>query len=56
MTVDNVKDHYVTWANAMRKLGLSQNSYQYWVKQGYIPINMQRIIQEETKGRLKSVQ
>lgn len=54
MNANDVKEHYVTWANAMRKLKLGTNTYGYWLKQGYIPVIMQRKIEEVTKGKLKS--
>jgi len=54
MNAQDVKKHYVTWANAMRKLGLGVNTYQYWKEQGYISVAMQRKIEGITKGKLKS--
>ena len=53
MTTDQLKTHYVTWANAMRKLDLGVNSYRYWVDIGFIPIKAQRKINKATKGVLK---
>ena len=49
-----VKEYFVTWANAMRRMGLSANAYGRWVRKGYIPIDTQRKIEQTTNGRLKS--
>jgi len=54
MKPQDVKDYYVTWANAMRSLGLGITTYQHWVKMGYISIKAQRNIHKITKGKLKS--
>lgn len=54
MKPEEVKDMYVTWTNAMRKLDLGINTYGYWLKVGYIPLNTQRHIEKASKGKLKS--
>lgn len=54
MTLEDVREHYVTLANAMRKLELGANSYQYWKVRGSIPIFRQRLIEMQTKGKLKA--
>lgn len=54
MNAQDIKKYYVTWAHAMRELDLGVNTYGYWVRQGYIPVHMQRRIEEITKGKLKS--
>ena len=54
MKPQDVKDYYVTWAHAMRSLGLGITTYQHWVKMGYISIKAQRNIHKITKGKLKS--
>jgi len=54
MTVDDIKDYYVTWQNCMRKLSLSQNAYQHWQRYGYVPLRVQLLIEEQTNGILKA--
>lgn len=53
MTVEEIKKHYITWTNAMRKLGFSPNTYQNWVRQGRIPLHAQMRITQKTKGEFK---
>ena len=36
MTPIEVKEYFVTWRNAMRKAGLSENAYGAWLRNGYI--------------------
>ena len=54
MKIKQIKDKYVTWANAMRSLGFGPCAYQYWEKIGYIPPQAQIKIEKVTNGRLKS--
>lgn len=53
MTTDEVKEHFVTWANAMRKCDLSVHAYCNWLAKGYIPYHSQVKIAEVSKGVLK---
>lgn len=50
MTIEQIINKYVTWANAMRKLGMSQNAYQGWLKRGCIPYHTQKRIQKASGG------
>lgn len=53
MSPAQIKEYYVTWANCMRKLGLSKCAYQSWIRQDRVPYHAQIRIQEATKGALK---
>lgn len=48
--VYNWFDH--NWALAMRETGLSKNTYQLWLKKGYIPMHTQLRIEEATNKKL----
>lgn len=52
MTLEEVKEHFVTWRNLMQKLGLSNHAYLFWRKQGYIPYHQQVAIERMTEGKL----
>jgi hypothetical protein len=55
MSVDDVYNYYdQNWSRAMRDLGFGVNTYQNWIKNGYIPIATQRKIENITTGRLKA--
>ena len=40
------------WTKAMRGLRLGVNTYQHWMKIGYIPMPAQMKIEKLTKGKL----
>lgn len=50
-TVD-VLSHFGSWTNAMRELKFGVNTYQHWVKIGYIPMPAQIKIEKLTKKKL----
>ena len=55
MTVDEAHKYFGrNWRKMAREIGFSKNSYQHWLKIGYIPIHTQIIIEEHTKGKLKA--
>jgi hypothetical protein len=54
MKLEEVKEHFVTWRNAMKKIGLSENAYGNWKRIGYIPYCSQLKIEEASKGVLKA--
>lgn len=54
MTIEEVKEYFVTYRNLMKKLGLSNNAYMFWRKMGYVPYHQQQVIEEMTEGRLKA--
>jgi len=54
MTLEEIKNHYLTWTRAMRELDFSPNAYQNWVRAGEIPFHAQLRIQDKTKGKFKA--
>ena len=54
MYPNEVRDYFKTWAKASRELGISNNTYQGWLKNGSIPIKMQYLIEAQCRGYLKA--
>ncbi len=55
MTIQEVYDYgYRNWAATMDNFGLGRNTYQYWLRVGYIPMPMQLRIEKITNGELKA--
>jgi hypothetical protein len=54
MTPIEVKEYFVTWRNAMRKAGLSENAYGAWLRNGYIPMCSQIKLENASGGALKA--
>lgn len=54
MNLNQLKNHFVTWQNLMAKLGLSENAYIHWRKNGYVPYHQQLRIEKLTNGLLKA--
>jgi hypothetical protein len=55
MTVDEVHAYFDhNWANVCRELKLGVNTYQGWIKRGYIPMATQLKIEKQTQGKLQS--
>jgi hypothetical protein len=53
MNIEEVRAYFDgSWTQAMRGLKLGVNTYQHWVKIGYIPMPAQIKIQKSTKGKL----
>ena len=49
-----VKEHFVTWRNAMRKIGYSENAYCNWLAKKFIPYSTQLKLEEASGGVLKA--
>lgn len=54
MNLEEIKDFFGTFKNAMRKAGLSENAYLAWRRNGRIPYHSQRKIAEASKGYLQA--
>lgn len=55
ITIENVHNYYnKNWTTASKALSLGVNTYQYWVKLGYIPFSTQLRIEAHTKGIFKA--
>lgn len=54
MTLDDAHNHFGSFAEMSRSLGIASNAYQYWRKIGYIPYRSQLLIQNHTNGKLKA--
>jgi hypothetical protein len=54
VTLEELHNHYGSWAELTRRLGLGVNSYQYWQRIGYIPKRAQSHIERITKGFFKA--
>lgn len=53
MKIEEVRGYFENnWTRAMRALKLGANSYQNWLRIGYIPIPTQLKIEKATKGAL----
>jgi len=55
MNVTQLHEFYnKNWSHMSRELNLGKNTYQTWVRNGYIPIPTQIKIEKATKGKLKA--
>lgn len=54
MLIEELHEHYGTWAQLTRELELGMTTYQGWLKKGYIPYTTQLIIEKKTKGKFKA--
>ena len=54
MTLDEVKEYYGTWINAMDEAGFSDNVWCNWKRRGSIPYHSQLRIEKATNGELKA--
>ena len=55
MTIDEIYIHYdKNWSQVARELKIGVNTYQGWIKKGYIPIETQTKIEKQTKGLFKA--
>lgn len=54
MLLRELYEYYGTWTSLCRELGMGNNSYQRWKKQGYIPFQTQLLIEHKTKRRFKA--
>lgn len=53
MTIDEVIMFYGNPYRFEAATGIKQQNVRYWKKKGYIPITMQRRIQQKSRGKLK---
>lgn len=51
MLLEELREHYGTWANLTRKLELGSTTYLRWRKIGYIPFNTQCVLEKKTGGK-----
>jgi len=57
MTINEVYEYYnQNWCEVSRELKIGVNSYQHWIKIGYIPRPMQVRIELKTNGKLTAVE
>jgi len=54
MTLEDIKEHFVLYSNAMRQVGLSKHAYLNWRTAGYIPYHQQVKFEKLTNGKLKA--
>jgi hypothetical protein len=51
ISIDALYNHYEkNWTKLTKELGLGVNTYQNWLRKGYIPYSTQTKIQEKTNG------
>jgi len=53
MTPDEVHEYYGSIRKAAAIIGISRNSFYYWIKSGKIPLDRQKKYEELTNGELK---
>ena len=53
MNLNEVKEYFVTYSNAMRKIGLSRHAYLHWRADGKIPYVSQVKLSIASNGVLK---
>jgi ABC-type long-subunit fatty acid transport system fused permease/ATPase subunit len=54
MTTDELKNYFVTGYRFKLKTGMAINTFQNWMKWGYVPMDAQCRIEEFTRGELKA--
>ncbi len=54
MILNELYEHYGSWAQLSRDLNLGFSTYQVWRKNGYIPFKAQLLIENQTKGFFKA--
>tara|TARA_R110000868_G_scaffold161317_1_gene391515 strand:+ start:18644 stop:18829 length:186 start_codon:yes stop_codon:yes gene_type:complete len=54
MTSDQVKKFYVTGYRFQKETGMSANSFDNWMKWGFVPTFSQLRIEKFTDGKLKA--
>ena len=54
MLPEELREHYGTWAEMSRQLGLGATTYLKWMKKGYIPFETQCVLEKKTKGKFKA--
>lgn len=54
MTIQELKDYFVTGYRFEQQTGISSVSFQNWIKWDYIPIRSQFKIEQLTNGKFKA--
>ncbi len=54
MLLEELRQHYGTWADMTRKLSLGNSTYLGWIKKGYIPYETQCVIENKTNRLFKA--
>ena len=54
MTLEQVRKHFGSYAEAARKIGISRGGIAQWHTFGYVPRFRQLQIEKITRGRLKA--
>lgn len=54
MLISELLDHYKSWIEITRSLGLCTRVYQGWLKKGTIPYRTQQRIEKVTGGKFKA--
>lgn len=54
MFIEELREHYGTWADMTRKLELGSTTYLGWIKKGYIPWTTQLVIENKTNKKFKA--
>jgi len=55
MTTEEVKAFYGTGYKFQKSTGMSANSFENWMKRGFVPTFSQLKIERATNGKLKAV-
>lgn len=54
MLAEELRAHYGSWAKMSRELDFGSNTYQRWLKLGYIPFSAQCVIEKKTNKKFKA--
>lgn len=55
ISIDTLYNHFdKNWTKLTKELGLGVNTYQHWLRQGYIPYASQKKIEEKSNGLFKA--
>jgi len=54
MTINELYNHYETWAEMGRKLDINHSMIHYYRKIGYIPFSKQCVIEKISNGLFKA--
>jgi hypothetical protein len=52
MTIKELRDYYATGYSFNLETGMAANSYENWIKWGFIPVHSQMRLQKYTSGAL----
>ena len=54
MTPEELKNHYKSNYRFHKETGYAANSLRHWLRNGYVPLGAQFILEEITKGLFKA--